>query len=252
MSITEIGEHRVEYQKRMRAALSDKCSLFRFAPNNSLVLDYGSGAGDVARYLSEIRPDIRVIGFDRDEITVKNALKKGLKNAIFSNDEDWCFVRTCEVARPKVLFLSSVIHEMVTSFCATEFARVLQRAKEFDMVIIRDMCVSENAVNVPDAIPERGVMEHEFEEAWGELDNARNVSHFLLKSRYADNWEAEMRENYFALNREPLLDMLRVTHPVLIHETHTRNAFLDNELFKERGRHYLIPTHIELVAKRIV
>ena len=48
----------------------------------------------------------------------------------------------------------------------------------------------------------------DFERFHGNLLNKKNIVHFLLKYRYVQNWEREVRENYLSLKAADIVNAL--------------------------------------------
>ena len=86
---------------------------------------------------------------------------------------------------------------------------------DYGYIAIRDFCVS-RSVNRQSDINDytkviRGADElqiMDYESIWGSLRDNRNLIHYLMKYRYKENWDREVRENYFPITLEQLLSKI--------------------------------------------
>ena len=116
--------------------------------------------------------------------------------------------------RNTALNLSSLIHEVYsygTPESIEEFWRFVT-GSGFGYIANRDMCLDRSADRPAlkeDVIKVRSGydpgMIRQFEAIHGSITDNRNLIHFLLKYRYADNWEREVRENYLPVSVEDIM-----------------------------------------------
>lgn len=253
MSLIPIPEHEHVYQQRMASISDVKAALLSHAPKGACVLDYGCGAGDVVSAAERMRPDLNFAGFDVQADAIVAARKKGLERSEFFTNEGQAFSRVLSQDGPKVLFLSSVIHEVVSVYGDDGLRRLIESAAEFDVVIIRDMAYEEALRTVPDAVPD--VLAdtnyfHEFSETWGVPDTVPLVAHLMLKARYPDNWPAELLENYFCHSAESLIREFSVRFPIVRLMKHETPSFLSDDMKRRFGRGPKTKTHLEAVLSR--
>lgn len=253
MSLVDIAAHTEIYASRMCTIADLKASLLAMAPRNALVLDYGCWTGDVIAAAARIRPDLHFVGYDYLDSAIVKAQARDLPNTVFTADERAAFAMAHVHDGPKVLFLSSVMHEVVSVHGDAGFAVVLDQAHGFDQVVLRDMASDVGADRIADAPPaellENGTASA-FAARWGRPDTAVRVAHLMLKARYADNWDAEMRENYLPYDAVRLLDILRARWPEVRHFEHSLPPFFVEEFTRDYGRVPLTRTHIEIICAR--
>ena len=112
------------------------------------------------------------------------------------------------------LNLSSLIHEVYSYGTAESIAQFWQfvTGSGFGYLVIRDMCMDVTAHRPAlkeDVIKVRSGYDlnllAEFEALHGSITDNHNLIHFLLKYRYRDNWEREVRENYLPVSVEDIM-----------------------------------------------
>ena len=229
------------YIEGMQKSLDDKLFWIPLLENEKIdtVVDFGCADGaliDKAYYQLHLQhnENVKFIGVDNNE----KMLNKALINCPFmkaaTNLDD------VEVRENCLLNLSSVIHE-VYSYCSEEeidnfWNHVFN--DNYKYIAIRDMMV-DRSVNLIKPIVEQtqsGIhyFRHEY---WNKYYNKiynfdtkqwqnflihsgyganessydvvnKDVLHFLMKYRYIENWEREVRENYFPIYYEDLLNKI--------------------------------------------
>ena len=70
--MTQIEDYQV-YNDRMRRSMWDKAFFMDKVPGAELILDYGCADGSLVRFLSELFPAMRFIGFDIDPVMIAAA-----------------------------------------------------------------------------------------------------------------------------------------------------------------------------------
>ena len=206
------------------------------------IVDFGCADGTLLKqvkhdlyYASDYRQkDINLIGVDNNNKMLDRALSNCLTmQAVGSLDE-------VEVKENYLLNLSSVIHE-VYSYCSDEEIEDFWNHvfnDNYKYIAIRDMMVDRSVNLVNPIVVERqdGIHLlrkeywnkyynniHEFDtkqwknflvhsgydadECSWNVEN-KDVLHFLMKYRYIENWEREVRENYFPIYYEDLLNKI--------------------------------------------
>lgn len=253
MSLVDIKNHADTYRDRMASISHIKASLLLDAPRDALVLDYGCGAGDVAHAALELRPDLRIIGFDTDIRAIRAAQAAELPGTIFVHDETAAFRLMRTGDGPKVAFFASVLHEIGSVYGYDGTLRLLEKCRDFDQIAIRDMAHERGAETRPDVIPEQlrnTRWAHEFEAKWGPANTAERVAHLMLKARYTDNWNAELLENYFVHSKEDFIEIFGDAFPSLCRIRHETPEFLDAEFRSVYGRAPSTATHVEIVLEK--
>lgn len=202
-----------KYNSSMAKSLIDKIFFMdKIDDQVKFVVDYGCADGTLVRFLASIFPDLVFIGYDinLDMITLANEKGKHLSNAIFTTDLDSLKVKHPDFDYSRaVLNLSSLIHEIYSYCSGAEIENFWNfvNSSGFRYVITRDMCLDYTAHRA--ALKEDLIKvkkhyindEHlsEFEKIHGSIDDNYNLIHFLLKYRYHENWDREVKENYLPL-----------------------------------------------------
>lgn len=249
------------YTQRMNASVLDK--LFWadkiYEPLETIV-DFGCADGallDAYRrlfYDSENLP--RFIAVDNNPQMLSIAKDK------LGNDGVKCVESIEEVLeRPSdcengLLLLSSVLHEVFSYSDEKSFLESIFSGN-FKYIAIRDMTYS-YPTNMPQYIrpeyyelikaysPERL---SSFEKVWGSARGYKQAHHHLLKYRYVENWDREVRENYLPLPYEELLSLIPDDYEVVYNELYV-HPYVKHTVKRDMGITISMPTHVKLLLKR--
>ena len=209
------------YNERMKKSLIDKI-FFIDKVDTDVIIDFGCANGTLIGFLNSIFPEYQYVGYDNDfEMinSVDSKLATEYKNCTFTADfirvEN--LVKEYKKANKKItILLSSVIHEVYSYGFknVNEFWQSIFKLN-VDYIVIRDMCVSKTASHPADIISVNRVRQifdknkiSEHEQYWGSLEENWSLTHFLLKYKFEKNWDREVRENYFPINKEDLLILI--------------------------------------------
>ena len=219
-----VGEKRIEnmeaYTLAMSKSMIDKMFFMdKVDESVTTVFDFGCANGVLIGTLARLFPDMTYVGYDVDEDMIKTAGERcgDLGNVfLFSSLRDfeaWAAVRELDFKKT-VLNLSSLIHEVYsygTPDSIEEFWKFVT-GSGFGYIAIRDMCLDCSAQRPAlkeDVIKVRSGYDlkliAQFEALHGSITDNRNLIHFLLKYRYTDNWEREVRENYVPVSVEDIM-----------------------------------------------
>lgn len=181
------------YLKGMEKGIQEK--LF-FAEHLDLdgfdfIIDFGCANGYVASKLKHLTYT-PILGVDYDPEMRKIATQNGL--VAFANIN-----KLPKLDGKKVLVLfSSVLHE-VGDYWQT-LKKWLKEIKP--VIVIRDMIA-------PNLDGHEWLMDYqptgkepkwkEYEEEWGEIKTTHDLYYYFLKYTYVDNWETEVKKNYFSV-----------------------------------------------------
>jgi len=215
------------YNKEMQKGMEDKLFFLNKLPTKDkyVFVDFGCADGSMINALSSILEGKfnKYIGYDISETMIDLAKTNyhGPLDSYVVFTNQWNEVKK-ELDNSKiipnmksVLILSSVIHEVYSyakdlSDIDDFWNKVLN--SNFDYIVIRDMCPSEDIDRGSDVFIETKIREQsetklleEFEQVWGKISNKRNLIHFLLKYRWRVNWKRELHENYFPITTQILL-----------------------------------------------
>lgn len=205
------------YTTEMGRAMMDKL-FFLHHIDATYFVDYGCADGQMIKAISSLVGG-EFCGYDTDSQMINLAKERSVPFALFT--DDWEKVKfdiafcTEYTGQKSCLVLSSIIHEIYSYGNEDSIKEFWNRVfnSGFDYVVIRDMAMSENN--------KFGLYSHEiftdflvkvdldqytdFIDQWGHNsieDSTQGFMHFLLKYRYKDNWEREVKENYFPLTVE--------------------------------------------------
>lgn len=104
--------------------------------------------------------------------------------------------------KKSLIIFSSVLHELDSE----DKQKAIELMKKFDTVVIRDMAApisfsepidtTRTRRRIVNRVPK--YMIEDFEKIWGPIDNKKNMYHFFLKYTYVENWDTEVKEDYFS------------------------------------------------------
>jgi hypothetical protein len=90
----------------------------------------------------------------------------------------------------------------------------------------------------------------EFESIWGDINIKKNLVHFLLKYRYVQNWNREVRENYLGYSTDDIINHIDSDKYELIYRKDYVLPFLQKRVYDDFGIFLDTPTHTNLIFKR--
>ena len=173
-----------------------------------VLVDFGCADGSLIRWLRQLWPDCRYIGYDIDPVMIEQA-KRNCPDVTFTSNWNEVVRSVFTVHGVLAINLSSVLHE-VYSYCdENEIAQTIDKISGLhpDLIFVRDMYYPSHRAESthPDVLAAIcGNKIHydqlrEFEKHWGPVTGTKNLMHFLLKYRYTENWDREVQENYFSI-----------------------------------------------------
>ena len=242
-TITDISS----YRKEMAKSMVDKLFFIEKIDDVSAIVDFGCADGTMLKFISELRPDIRLVGYDSSDEMIRIAMRNNSsENIIFVTN--WISIETIvqdsHLKNQKIaITLSSVIHE-VYSYGNTESINLFWERlfnTGFDYIIIRDMLMSKNTntesnqKSVEKVYKTNDVHISEFESVWGPISENKNLMHYLLKYRYSKNWGRELKENYLPLTLEDMLNKIPTDKYEYDYYNHYILPFVQNSVKKEFG-----------------
>ena len=226
----EIDNYQV-YTDRMRRSMWDKAFFMDKVPGTELIIDYGCADGALIRFLHELFPSMRYIGYDIDPEMVQAAQDNCPENAWFYCTPEAMLSKIRELGvenRRITVNFSSVLHEIFHYDCdRTGITRMLEEINP-GYIVVRDMMF--DAANPDAAVPEAACEQlrrvlptwqiADFESRWGTIGKVRNMAHLILKYKYTENWARECQENYFSYamgDLQALLNPRGHFRPILLH-----------------------------------
>lgn len=194
------------YTSRMRKSIYDKMFFVDkiFDENIDTLIDFGCADGELILHLHAFMPNVRFIGYDTSEVMLEKAKDRIPFAELYSNWDD------IEVDPSRTIInLSSVIHEIYSYCTQAEIKEFWDRILNtgFAYIVVRDMCKVNYECDITalqqwrKKVTDAGYGKElsDFEKYWGPIKNNNQKTHFLLKYRYAENWDRELRENYMPL-----------------------------------------------------
>lgn len=194
------------YLEKMEKAMKDKLFFLDHIDINSYdyVIDFGCADGELLSRLDI--PDSRKIGVDSSE-EMRKRFKEKLPNILlFSNISDlFNFFKDIEEDKKILLILSSVLHETFStlfrfgilgfSICFANTV-VIRDMIEPELLISENIMISTDLINsiYKDSDPE---VAYKWELERGEITNLADLSEYLLKMDYVENYDLEIKEHYF-------------------------------------------------------
>lgn len=202
-----------------------------------------------------------MIGYDIDEKMITQSRKK-YPNITFESDWDKVESIIEQNKHLKIgILLSSVIHEVYSYSGGKNIKKFWEEQvfnPDIDYVIIRDMIPSNrfDKMNILDIkkIKEKSNQTYleEFEDEWGDIgNNFRTTLHWLLKYRYIENWNREIKENYLPITLEFLKTKWIPTTWKIEYENHYTYDYIKNQIKKDFDVDLHEPTHLKMIIHNI-
>lgn len=206
------------YIENMGLSSEDKLFFINMI-NPDVIVDFGCADGTILSKIREVKPNVRLIGYDIDKEMISKAKSKFKDDTVIT--DKWSeVVNIISKYKTPTLVLSSVIHE-VYSYSTTKVVKKFWDNQvfggNFKYICIRDMIPSvemdRHAFKGNDFMSDvKKVREkanqyylESFESIWGSIsDSYRTLIHFLLKYKYTNNWDREVNENYVPITLETL------------------------------------------------
>lgn len=208
------------YNERMRKALIDKV-FFVDKVDANVFVDFGCADGTVLGFLQRMFPENRYIGYDISDEMVDIA-RKVHSDIEFTSDLNMVIAKLVQIKKENpntktCLILNSVIHEVYSYSSFDEIERFYNTvfSSVYDYVVIRDMMPNsaiDRPADITDVARVRAFADHgqldSFEDVFGRIDNNKNLIHFLLKYKYKENWNREVRENYMPITTQQFISRI--------------------------------------------
>lgn len=242
------------YTYRMKKSLLDKMFfLDKFFEPIETIVDFGCADGELIEEMNHLFPDYRYIGYDISDEMLEIAREKN-KDIEFYNK--W---KNINIDFEKSLLnISSTIHEVFSYSTKEEIKEFWDCVfnSGFKYICIRDMMLSDTLV---ENVTDNDVLKlkqannnsvEDFENIWGSLKSKKNFVHYLLKYKYLENWDREVKENYFPITVEKLLSMIPNNYRITYSE-HYILPYTAHQIKSDFGIILDTNTHFKLILKRI-
>lgn len=240
------------YVQKMEKSLLDKMFFMdkMFDPVEN-ILDFGCANGVLIRALSYLFPEHNYVGYDiSDEMIALS--RKMAPDASFYKNWDEIPIEP----QNTVLNISSTLHEVYSYGTEESIDEFWHRVfhSGFKYIAIRDMMLSDGIKLMSDESDIRKVRNlrperlREYESIWGPISIRFNMIHYLLKYRYNENWDREVRENYLPITVESLLEKIPSNYEIIYMEHYTL-PFVKQQVKKDCGVILRDATHFKLLLK---
>jgi len=239
------------YFERMSENLNEKLDMvidLIKKTNKKTIIDFGCANGVTTEALASIFPDKLFIGIDISRIVFNNRKNNSFSNILYKTHIEE------EDIKGSIVILSSILHE-VYSF--NDFPKTfLLDFVGADYIYIRDMKFTPaeyktpitNIVNI-DLFTKYIQTRVDFTE--------KEYVEFLLKQRYRDNFEAELKEDYFSVDWKEIKEFYSAYGFSVLKEQSYLNTFLTTNLSVKAGEadniflhDYTSTTHCKLILSR--
>ncbi len=250
--MTPINNMKV-YNAGMRKSMLDKIWwIDKIDDSISAVVDYGCADGALLSMVHEINPNMTLLGYDFNNDMIELA-KHNLQSGYFSDDYNQMIALSA--VKSTVLNAGSVFHEIENYAVDVdeEYRRIFNIGYKY--IAIRDMFVSEKSYGISDQLTVARVRQQfpyekiqEFETYIGSLDNNENLLQFFLTYRYKENWDREVRENYFPHTIEEFLGKIPEQYEVVYFEHYTL-PFIREQVWKDFGVQLTDSTHGKILLR---
>lgn len=248
------------YNTRMSKSIIDKMFFMdKIDEETTYIVDYGCADGSLIAVLAPMFPAITFIGYDNNEEMLNLAIVKtaGMDNVYFLTGLHMLNTIPGFSYDKAALVLSSVVHEVYSYLTGNEINEFWNYVNNsgYRYIVMRDMCVAETAIRSAtqdDVIKVRAAglndMINDFEAIHGKIDRNYNLIHFLMKYKYVENWNREVRENYLPLTLNGLLGQFSSNYMLEFFDHYTL-PYLRRTVMKDFGIHISDKTHIKLIYK---
>jgi len=254
-NMNEISDYAI-YNAGMKKSLLDKI-FFMDKVDSDLFIDYGCADGSLIKFLRALFPEYEYYGYDISEEMISIA-KKNNPEICDNFSTNWEFIKNKIQQKKSTIILSSIIHEVYsygTIIDVEEFwSRIFK--ENFNFIVLRDMMPSKTIDRIADINDISKIYKKanhknlfDFENTWGSIENNKSMTHFLLKYRYTENWDREVRENYIPITREDFLSSIVDSYEITFHE-HFTLPYLKTIVKKDFDIDLKDNTHLKLVLRK--
>lgn len=251
------------YNEGMAKSYEDKLFFMEYIENDESIesiVDCGCADGTMIERMSERLPKLNYFGYDIDPKMIGIARSK---EKVFMADTNWFRIVKMIEPEKSLLNCSSVIHEVYSYGNMSDCMFFWEKVKRtgFKYIAIRDFSVSksidrqissDNYKNLfTNSTYEQAERIMQFEKIWGSISQNKNLIHYLMKYRYTDNWEREVRENYFPIYFENLLNTLLYDNLYdIVYLNHYILPFTKSKIEKDFNITLTDNTHVQILLKK--
>lgn len=241
------------YNERMKKGLNDKLFFTELIDDFESFVDFGCANGDIIDAMHLKVPHLNYYGIDNDEKMLE-LLKEKCPYAFINSNISDLNINT----ENALINFSSVVHEIFYYMKKEDIEQFWNDVfnKNFKYIVVRDIMCDESINRPADIDDVNKVLKfgnskqiEDFINIYGSLDNLKNLTHFLLKYRYIENWERELRENYFATNIDDFLKIVPNNYEVIYLDRYIL-PYTKDRIKKDFGINLKDNTHVKIILKR--
>ncbi len=192
------------YIRKLEKGMEDKLFFLKHIDieEYSLIVEFGCANGRLLRRIEPVinKQETKLVGFDINEEILEIA-KNISPEMTFTSKWDEVLNYLKETKKKSLIIFSSVWHEISADY----HEKIFEEMKKFSCIVIRDMKAPITGAEPIDAPTRERIKKmvpewqfKEFEDKWGRIDNKKTLYRFLLMYTYLDNWENEIKEDYFS------------------------------------------------------
>lgn len=240
------------YLERMGKTISDKLFFVNSLDLDGFdfILDFGCANGVLISNLASLFPNAKFVGYDKSKKMIKEAHKK-IKNHNITFTTSLDKINKDLNDKKFLIIFSSVLHEV-----EDEIGQIIDLMKESSAVVIRDMYFDKSKnkkINSSKILASKYGDKFliSFENQYGKIDNLLNLYHYLLKYTYEENWASELKENYFSIDYDRIINELTSNgFKIELDEPFTL-PFKKEEIKNNFNYDLKLPTHRKLILTKL-
>lgn len=246
------------YSSHMEKSLEDKLFFENLVEGIDTLIDFGCADGKLLEQIHTDFPDWNLYGIDADP-TMLEAAKGNCAAAEYIRSDGLPADQLRNIAPGAVINLSSVIHEIYSYSTPEEVGNFWKDlfCCGFKYISIRDMALGRSAFRSSDPSDRLSAMLGapmeqllDFNRLWGSLGYQNNLMHFLMKYRYIENWDREVRENYFPITVEELINLIPIKEYKVSFFSHYCLPFNQKRIYEDFGISLNNNTHLKILFER--
>ena len=249
-----------DYVEGMQKSIEDKL-FFINNINFDVIVDFGCANGIFLSKIKQLRPNVKLIGYDLDDNMLDKAHETLGSNVLLTSNWNDVVLEVAKYKNP-LLNLSSVIHEVYSYSHSSIIKKFWEKqvfGNNFKFITIRDIIPSveihkDEIIKYKEDIQKvRKTVDpfylNSFEIRWGVIDDIyRTFVHFLLKYKYIDNWNREVNENYLPVSLETVKKKIPSSYSI-VYEKDFIVPFIEDQIMKDFGIKITHSTHTKLILK---
>lgn len=246
------------YTTGMEKSIEDKLFFIDMIHDIDAVIDFGCANGILLNEIQRKLPKCDLIGIDSDLNMLKMA-KETIPNGTFIWYSGIDLYLCGKTTANTILNMSSVIHEVYSYSTVKEIRRFWEDVflSGFKYISIRDLMLGEKAYrpvnqNELEKVISKSetIQINDFVKNWGSIELQSSLLHFLMKYRYLENWNREVRENYFPITVEKILSKIPTDLYKIKYFEHYMLPFNKQKIWEDFGIELNDNTHVKILLER--